>query len=416
MDETGTYGQFGQAVYDPDEKEWHFERSTKEFHVWKAPGELKAITGPQIHSAAHPRVKDGKEGASRRRENQAKALVKVHPELHPASDLLPDLSRISEAVEEASARHDPAIGNLLAFGIITDELAKRRVEVAAFPSGPTGSDLRIVQVQNQGRGWDPSQSTYLQVPTIYGEEAIWKGPGVSIQYITFARPLEIDDAFLAVRLISETLIFRPVFRKRSVLGGSRLDVNLSHSLNIAETGDSPHSDVAFNPWYSRQLAVLDQAGSWTIWELGDKQTSVVKQLCAHGREAKKTFLNECWGRVIWVGGSSTIAVCSRRDLMIYQIGEKDPEKLHDLDIGLDDGLSWILDMALVPSRPNYLIVLTSAHVLLAYVEVGQVRAIEARIIARVRHFRNPEDISLRMYCSVGEDGKNLFGSISSSCC
>jgi hypothetical protein len=322
--------------------------------------------------------------------------------------LLPDLAGISEAVEEASDRHDPAKGNLLAFGIITDELAKRQVEVAAFPTGPSGSNLRIVQVQNHRRGWHEYDGAYLRVPTIYGEAAMWQGPGVAIQSIVFATPLESGDSCLAVRLITETLIFRPVLRKSRPPGDSRMDVNLLHSIGLDQIQNSPPADVAFNPWYPRQFAVLSQVGGWTAWELEGKRTERMKQLCAtrasRGQEnAIQRLSNYGWGRIIF-SSASTVAVCTRNRVAFFEVAQRGPIELLELGIGLDS-LGQILDMVAVPSQPEHIIVISTVHIMVYHIEIIRNEDVVANKVAMIRHFRNSDDISLRAHCFGEEESK-----------
>jgi RNA polymerase I-specific transcription initiation factor RRN6 len=409
MDDTGTYGQFGQAVYDYDERLWQFSRSPNTSHTLMPLEKPRIVIESYCSTTFTGFPKDGKEGRSRRRENQTKALIKVHPELQPASGLLLDLARVSEAVEEASDRHDPNKGNLLAFGIITDELAKRQVGVAAFPTGLTGSDLRIVQVQKQKRGWHDIECAYLQVPTIYGESATWEGPGVTIQSVVFATPLEGSESLLAVRLITETLIFRPVLRKARLPGGSRMDMNLLHSLGLDQTQNSPPADVEFNLWYPRQFALLNQAGGWTVYELEGKRTERMKQLCTTRanqtqENATQPISNHAWGRIAWLSGPSTVAVCSRTKVTLFDIGQQDPIELQELDVGLDK-FGQILDLVAVPSHPNHVIIITSVHMIVYHVETVQNEDIVANMVAEIRHFRNSNEISLRASCFSEESSE-----------
>lgn len=410
MDDVGSYGQLGQATYDYNERLWKFSRSTDTIHTLQPLGEPRNVIEASCSTRTRVFPKDGKEGPSRRRENQTKALVKLHPELQPAHGLLPDLARVSEAVEDAAIRHDPAYGNLLAFGIITDELAKRQTEVAAFPTGPNGSDLRLIQVQKQKRGWHKFEGAHLRVPTIYGEAAMWKGPGVPIQSIVFATPLESNEPVLAVRLVTKTLIFRPVLRRTGIAGGSRMDVNLLHSLGMGQTRNSPPADVAFNPWIPRQLAVLNQAGGWTVWELEGKGIERMKKLCTTGstrnqKKATQHLSDKAWGRVIF-SSASTVAVCDREKMAFFEIAQQGPIQLLELDAGLDS-VGQILDMVAVPLRSEYFILLSSVHIMMYHVKTMQDDHIVANRVVRMRHFRSPDDISLRASCVSDDDSKLL---------
>ena len=407
MADTGNYGQFGEAVYDHRGRRWRFNRSTMYHYAPKLLGEPKIAIHPSGTSISSSRAADGKEGPSRRREKQVKSLIQTYPELQPASTLLPELARISEAVEETVARHDPAKGNLLSSGSITDEATRRLVDVAAFSCGPTGSDLCIVQFQKQRRGWDDSRKAWLEVPTIYCEEGIWKGLGAPIQSIIFAQPLEHGDYFLAVRLITSTLIFRPILRKAPASVESRCDWNLLFTLHTDQTGGTPHADVAFNPWQTRQFAVVDQASSWSIWELRSRNPGRAKQI-SHGSltnvgdQSTKEQLDDSWLRIIWVCNPTIIAVCNRRRLTMFSNGQEEAVELEKVDVGFENGIGLILDAARLPLLPTHLAVLTSTHALVYHIEASGDNRITVKNILKLRHFRSPDDISLRL--SVFDDG------------
>ena len=409
MDETGTYGHSGQAIYDHEKKEWRFGRSLSSNYSLRPLKESKVAveaTAPPIL----PLARDGKEGPSRRRENQVKSLVKTYPELQPASTLLPDLARVSEAVEDAAARHDPAKGNLLAFGRIVDETTGSSFEVAAFPSGPTGGNLRIVRVQNQRRGWSDSQSVWLDVPTFQGEEAVWEGPGAPIQSLVFARPLESVDGFLAVRLITQTLVFRPVLCKDSIDGELSLDVNILFNLDIDMTGGLPHADVAFSPWNSQQFGVVDQSGSWSVWQMSSKRAGRGKQICRvvladENSKSKTNVVDDGWSRIAWIHNAYTVVVCGRQHLMIFDIKLEEPSELRKVDILPESGVGWILDMTILPSRSDCFCVLTSMHIFVYHVGSVQDDEVEVKDLVKIRHFRNEDDISLHLH--LFDDGNGM---------
>ena len=409
MDDTGTYGHFGQATYNHNEQAWSFGRSHDTDRILQPIGNPLVVAEPNSHVSDTKFSKDGREGPARRRGNQIKALVKLHPEVQPASSLLPDLARVSEAVEESSFRYEPAKGNVFARGTIIDERAGREAQLVAFPTGPTGSDLRVMQVRKQRRGWHDVKDVYLKVPTISGEEAIWRGPGVPIQFVVFANPVESAQAYLAIRLITKTIIVRPRLRKGRLPVGSRLDFSSQLSLEIDQTGGSPHADVAFNPWNPRQLALLDQAGTWSVWEIDDKLARRPKKIHTMSMPSddvkeSKQFLDRCWGRVTWISGRSLLAVCTRREVKIYGLWETTPVELEVLNAGLSD-LGWLLDMVSIPTRSDFLVVLTSVHIVVYHINVTKSHDLETRTVAQVRHYCNPDDITLQANMFTEADGK-----------
>lgn len=403
------YGQFGRATYDHDGNQWHFERDVSTNSAFNVFGDAKVIVPPAVEQAASFATVEDTAGLSRRLEKQSKALIQSYPELQPASGLLRELARVSEAVEDAAQRHDPTKGDLLAFGFILDQLTKSSAEVVAFPSGLTGGDLRIAQVQKQKKGWDDSNEAWLELPTIFGEEVTWNGLGAPIQSITFAAPIEHGDVFLAVRLWTETLIFRPLLMRKARHGSSRLDMNLVFRLSIGETGDLPHAHVSFNLWSSRQLAIIDQAGDWSVRNVGGGKAWTANEV-SHGsliddlNDAKRTPVDDGWASILWVGAPTILVVSNRHKLLLFDFDTQESHELQRVSTVLDDGLCWNLDLAVVPSQPNYLSVLTTAHVLIYYVGRDDLGHLSSKSVMCLRHFRNPGDISLRLHICSDDKG------------
>ena len=402
-----TYGQFGQALYDDEHEQWGFERYPGHASSWQILGESNvAIPSTSTQGTAF-RERDRKEAPSVRHGKQVKALVRVNPEFQPVSEILPELARVSEALEDAVARYDPAKGNLIAFGNIPDEASMKSVAVVAFPSGPAGGNLRVVQVQYQRRGWDDSRDAWLEVPTIYGEEASWRGPGAPIQALTFTQPIERGDTFLAVRMITQTLVFRLTLKKQSGRGFTRLDINLLCDLNINQTGGIPHADIALNPWRTRHFAVIDQNSSWSLWELGIGNTGGAQQTCRGKLSEDATSaapVDDGWGRIIWVQEYSILAICNRRKLKLLGVANREPLGIQEIDFGTENAVGWVLDVSVLQSRPNHFCVVTSTHVLLYRVGPAKKEAISAKRVTKFQHFRHAEDISLRLHVVSDGDG------------
>lgn len=394
------YGHLGRASYDPDEQTWSFQRANDQAFRLRPLGEPRLVAKPAEIEDVEARLEIAGQRPSERYPRQLQDLVKRHPELQPASDFLPPLLHVSEAVQSATARHDPLKGNLLAFGTIPSEASHKTLTIAAFTTGPVGSDLRLVQVQNQRKGWDDARDAWIEVPTIHGEQAIWSGERVPIQQVCFAQTIERTDTFLAARLPTRTLIFRPLLRREPVSGpsASRLDANCIFDVPIANTGGLPHADVAFNPWYTRQFGTVDQAGCWSIWQLEGRSTSSAKCICTgsvldNGSGSTKAA-DDGWARITWVSDLSTVGVCTRRRLALHKIND-DGSTTSETTVVIDltDGRGWILDFVLMPSQPSHLCVLTSSHITLYLVDEG---GKVASAVMTIRHFRNPEDMTLSL--------------------
>lgn len=410
------YGHLGQADYDPDEKTWHFERSTTATPTLHPLGSPKVIA-PAAVETDNASKQRANAPPSARHPKQIRELVKRFPDLQPASSLLSPLLRVSESVEAATLHYDPLRGDLLAMGTIPSEVYHQQVRIAAFASGPTGGDLQLAQVQYQRRGWQDTKDAWIGVPVIHGEGTTWRGPGIPIQQICFARAVEHADAFLAVRLPTRTLIFRPIMRKEPVgaSGGSRLDANLVFQLPIARTGGLSHVDVTFNPWYTRQLATIDHAGNWSVWELEGRHSKTGRMICSSsltgGGSDDAKAAPDGWARIRWVSGLS-LAVCTRRRLALYEIAEGAFASLPEFTLQQERPSQWFLDMAPLPSHQAYLVILSSTSLSLFRTMQRDGETTLVRAMTDIKHFRNPQDTTLRL--CVFELEQDLYVLIRSS--
>lgn len=394
------YGHFGNAFYQPDEQTWQFGKTPG------LPRTLESIGDPEV-AVPSSRALDFQHGvnhSSVRYEKETADIVKLAPTLQPAAPSLQPLLHASGAVESATSRHDPLQGTLLSFGRIFDASIRRSTQVAAFVSGPSGSDLRVVQVQLQKQGWDDSKYVWLEMPVISGEETVWRSEGSPIQQICFAQSLESGENLLAVRTTSRVLIFKPVLRKA---GPNRLHLKLLFEASTSDNDGVPYADVAFNPWFPRQFAIVDQTARWRIWEFRSRESS--EAACVHSSTAEedsafKSGLNDGWARLMWVCSPSVVLVATRRKVMLHEISAG-PLKLQDIDVGLSGASGWVLDVAGVASDPTSALILTSTQMHLVSVKDtnGEARALPT---IRIRHFKSAEDITLRLTLFRDEKGKD----------
>ncbi|KAF2486843.1 RNA polymerase I-specific transcription initiation factor RRN6-like protein [Neohortaea acidophila] len=398
------YGHFGQAEYNENEKEWRFERNLQSNFGFQVLGDPKAIVEP-TREIGIERTVEGEEGPSRRREIQIQRLARSYPDLTPAGHLLPELARISEAVDDTVNYHDPNQGRMLAFGKINDHRWNRGREVVAFPNGPSGSDLRVIQIQDEPSGWQDSKKVWLKVPVVQGEEAVWEGPGVAIQAIEFNSPKGRGEVFLIVRLITEVLLFRPFFSS----GASKLELNLLSRLSMDEIGGSPYAHVSLNPWNSRQLTLVDQAGAWSVHDLTTRGAIsgpplMSSALIPGSADAQFDPMYDGWARILWTAASDIVLVCNREKAVLWSLSKQTSRQLPKVQTYLDSGMGWILDVAVVPSHDDHVALLTSAHVLIYRIGSIELGDLSAEIVACIRHFRNPEDIGMRLHVWQDDNG------------
>lgn len=394
------YGHYGNAIYQTEERSWYFEKVPNQLRVLEQLGVSKTITpSPDLPNFTTD-TDLALDPPFVRQSKQVDEIARSHPEFRPAASLLGPLLKTSEAVTTASKRHDPVKGSLLSFGRVFDERTRRSTQLAAFATGPTGSDVRVVQVQVQKQGWNDSKDIWLEVPVISGEETTWRGEGAPVLQIMFAQPIESGENLLAVRTSCRTIIFKPVLRKS---GPARLQLRLLFEFGTAGRGDDTHADVAFNPWFPRQFAVIDQNARWKVMEFSNRESSdavCIRSSALDEDGARKTTLNDGWARVLWVYNPNTVLVATRHAVSLYDISS-DASRLQDLPLNVSEVSAWVLDLVAVPSDPTRALVLTTTHVHSMHIDDKNGEP-KARSTMRIRHFQNAEDVSLRLALSRNE--------------
>lgn len=396
------YGHFGNVTYQPEEQSWRFERVADQPRILESLGHphivIPATDSCDLTTAGNAT----KEPPKLRYDKQIKDFTRSFPEFQSASPLLRPLLQTSEAVESAANRHDPMKGDLLSFGRVFDEQTRRSTQIAAFATGPTGSDVRVVQVQLQKQGWDDSKDVWLEVPVVLGEETTWRGQGPPVQQVCFAQPIESGENLLAIRTVSNTKIYKPVMRKA---GPSRLHLRLLFEVPTHVGQRNPPADVVFNTWFPRQFAMIDQSASWTVWEFRSRESSdatCIRSDVVEEDPDHETKINDGWARLVWVCNPSTVMVATRRSVTLHDISSGSTQ-LQKLEVNVSELAGWVLDLVTVPSDPTRALVLTTTHLHLISVEDrnGEVRA---RCATRIRHYRSPEDITLRLALFRDEEG------------
>jgi RNA polymerase I-specific transcription initiation factor RRN6 len=373
--------------------------------------EPKIVSNPSNTAAYNHRERD-QGPVSLRHQKQIKAIVDITPHLRPASNIISPLLQVSEVAQEAVRRNDPLKASLIAFGDIQSHSRNRPISVAAYATGSTGCDLCIVQVQKQKRGWFDDRSSWLEVPTLRGGQPTWSSRGGTIQQVHFASKSRPGPDLLAVRLLAGTTIIRAVQDKTPSEEASGFSISSTtlHNVEIRQTGGHTHVDVAFNPWFSQQVALVDIAGNWTVLEFSARNMLQVAHtwsgLARKTSDEKVSPITDGWARIAWVMSLGILAVCTRQCLNLFSIAGGDPTLVEEVELGLSGAVPWVLDFAVLPGHLDHFCVLTSTHVMVyKAVEKTSSKKI-ARIKFNTRHYKNPEDLSLRlaMWTEEGEEG------------
>ncbi|KAK7605789.1 RNA polymerase I-specific transcription initiation factor RRN6-like protein [Phyllosticta paracitricarpa] len=419
------YGHFGFPRYNVDNHSWDFARQ---------PGqrkELRPLGEPEIsiEASGAKHVERNTNNADIYRKRQFSGL---YPELLVEKDVLARDLQVSQAIDIVVSKYDPLRGDLLAFGRARDvhrKGSRAALAFAAVPCGKAGEALRLIRAIPTRHGWGNDKNLWVRTPELdHGESGWWCGNGAPIMQVVAAVPTSEDrGTYLAARTARSVHLFRPLFHRipvsaskgpnsRSTFPASRLEANPLVTL-ILEPNEPATSDFAFNPWYQRQFATLNQEGSWSIWDLEGRKgrRHRYKTIVAYsGRleSAEDAFEQDedlggrydCWGRITWVKDVSTVAVCNRRNIVVSDLrGHFARLSTSSLRLGR---ATWILDLRLDPLDAKRMLVLTSSHVLVIQVpsleNTDPEKSIDAIVLLSWRHFRDIEDTTLQITPVVQE--------------
>ncbi|KAL5400066.1 hypothetical protein PMIN06_001047 [Paraphaeosphaeria minitans] len=430
-------GHFGIPAYNLETSRWAFVRTStgacfRQLDPWKV------VVPPAIRFPAprNPRtLRDARKAT--------KSLARDFPELVPASEHASELEPVSAAATASINAHDATVGQLMSFGTMTPlsnraHLAKRAV---ALPAGEGGNILRLQLLSKEKRGWGSGAISdslcYLDCLSWKGDRGFWSQDATAIQQVCFAQP-ERSGSFLAVRLPQRVALFRPTYRHRPAAVKSRLydlppsaiDCRPFHSVCIKETGNIPHADVAFNPHYQRQFAIVDQNSSWSVWDIDGTQRNYIVTCAASGimlavedgdkdqEEDLEPRREDGWARIMWVGDANTVLVCNRKRMELIDLKQPTrslsiPQVIH-WPPTKSQSLSWILDVKRHPLLDEkQFFVLTSTRLYLFAVISDESRGspsdLDAAIVLSWTHFRGTEDVTLQLHTqSISDEEAVVF--------
>ncbi len=335
-------------------------------------------------------------------------------------------------------------GSLVAAGraVDTDRVSgSRRPHILAIPYGGSGHILQLIKPRREIRGWRNRRGAKLSVlePTSI-ETGFWLGIGGTIRQIAFSNDEDGPGTWLATRQDSVTTIFRPLYGKlheplrllagrTKTISSSLLDPNPVAHLTTERTASRCHVDFSFNPWYARQFAVIDDLGFWSIWDLDRRHDKAASHILVPGRKGtaydgqsqsqdiedfKEASIGHAdgWYKILWVSNISTIVVCNRRSIIVFNI-KAQPERLAVPELFPPKNSDWILDIVRSTRDLNHLYVLTTSRVYWVEVVPADEDRSEgdgfagARVLLSYRHFRNPDDETMRLTVIDNENGEWL---------
>lgn len=295
-----------------------------------------------------------------------------------------------------------------------------------MPCGGAGHVLQMVRPRAEKRGWGTHSAAKLSLLELESSErGYWTGIGGAIRQIESADDENESGTWLAVRQDTLVTIFRPLYgrlhRSRSPTGflpantSSRINPNPVATLTNDAASSEDFMDVSFNPWYARQFAVVDARGRWSIWDLERRDGKGSPELLVSGKNGnfyddyepdpilkppeKDHF--DGWYRILWVCDINTIVVCNRRKICVFDI-KSAPVRLPGAEVLAGSSTEWILDLKRCHGHLNFLLILTTSRIfwveVLPNVDSGVDQAASAgvKVILSYRHFRDPNDESLKL--------------------
>lgn len=291
--------------------------------------------------------------------------------------------------------------------------------------GGAGHVLRLIRPRTESRGWGKQSGASLSVLDPNSPEVgYWLGDGGTIHQVASADDEYGPGTWFAVRQASVITIFRPIYGRlhnpavhpngdpRPFLP-SRLNPNPVAVLRTERANSLGYMDFSFNPWYARQFAVVDPMGFWSIWDIEKPHGKGSSEILVPGRSGQVFAVPDPvlkvssddhadgWYRVLWACNVSTIVVCNRRFLTVFDV-KGIPTRLESGETLTGSGTNWILDIKRSAVNMNSLFVLTTSRVF--WVEViplgeekdNQNISAGARVILSYRHFRDPNDETLKL--------------------
>jgi RNA polymerase I-specific transcription initiation factor RRN6 len=332
---------------------------------------------------------------------------------------------VSAAISSAASTYDPLVSGLLSFGSITPRGRDEAWRMAALPTGETGSILQLCILDDETHGWTTEPRPWVRGQTLKAAESgFWNEEAAPIQQVCFAHSEE-KRPLLAVRLPTRTVLFHPDYDRQPHaaaispfyrLPASTIQPNRILSIHQNDTGGFAHVDVAFNPDFQLQFALVDQSQTWSVWDiehrlrLGTYSASCMLRGKVNDSDDGDTTGQDGWARVLWVADVTTLMVCNRRHLSIVSIRGGSTSYLPCQEIFSERSADWILDVKLHPKDRSRVFVLTSTRLsLIAVTPPSELQSSAddtgAKILLSWRHYRGAEDFTLGLSAqTLADDG------------
>lgn len=230
-------------------------------------------------------------------------------------------------------------------GELTDTTLRKNpgVLLIVAVAGSANNILRLARLDQPKWSWSQEPNIAVRLaevaakkPEMWIEEDV--GPIRRVKCIVDLQRYN-PTRWLAVQRDSGTTIFQPEYRKAVEDGSLGTDAsyiapNPRFHLSNEQTGGSTHSDISFNPGTrsnTPQLAIIDDRGFWSVWDVGytklkpSSRPPPKLRVCGHidrgvlEQLPRRDRSNMSWHKILWVGHS-----------------ENNLDLLGSLDLGTDD--------------------------------------------------------------------------------
>ncbi|PHH90710.1 hypothetical protein CDD83_2864 [Cordyceps sp. RAO-2017] len=233
------------------------------------------------------------------RRLQRRWLLGAHPEAFMGDPfvqecLKEDMERFVKAGQSIDSRRLLTVCQMADLRVASDIGG---MPLLAAATGESGEQLRLSRVDESRWLWEDGAKTVLHLSVVDAgyqeEEALWMTDFVPITQVKAATYLAPSSSFrwLLVQKPTSTTILQPEYHPVPVPGHgaagdstqqplSFVNPNPVLTLDNHRTGGNAHSDVSFNPpgpGRPARLAIMDECGYWTLWDIlgtwnADKKT------------------------------------------------------------------------------------------------------------------------------------------------
>ena len=462
------YGHLGTALYGHATKRWDFSRSLASSTFPKeldendendAEGDSLQSQRPKAafqFEVLEEEKKFSPDSEADRRGSPAEHRNSQEPIRRSLAAQAGFSSLISLVDDDAQppVLSDPALssrGDLVAFGgaarleedISHDQRPKNiAAPIAAFVTGLGGSQIRLAQIERSSfisEDLQTKQELRNLVPAVSEQgSSQWAGNGHPVRQVCFAATHGDQSTWLAVMTSSSTTILHPMLHDEPVLAShwqgsesdndtepSFVDPNPILTLPSSRTGGHAHAAVSFHPTKHQYLAIVDEHGNWSTWQLQGKRstesrTSFQIRLLTSNKLYTWTGLkrppemnpyHDGWHKILWLtskdGDVDILLVANRRNLVLYK---SDGEMMAPVQLALGPmpEAQWILDIRRSSIHHGWVLVLTSTLIFWISSENGPITLVaegeDYTIVCSWRHFRGREDTTLSLCITETNDG------------